>query len=178
MVYNRYALPFCKYLNDYFQSEHAHQYNIESNHYSYTALLGTTSIFILRKSSHLYCFLCNQYKNTPAYTPLLTERLWQFPQNGSNPNGNFQLSVAYLGPLATLTSHLERLTPLTPADPHRVGSKFTHSQIYYIKNENKSTLVQIAIFISCSPRLKKNILLQLVSDLDWWTMVQVKKQVK
>ena len=29
-------------------------------------------------------------------------------QNGSNPNGKFQHSVAYLGPLATITSHLER----------------------------------------------------------------------
>ena len=85
------------------------------------------------------------------------ESLAVSPQNGSNPNGNIQLSVAYLGPLATLTSHLERLTPLTPADPHRVGSKFTHSQITQVKNENKSTLVQIAISISCSPRLKKNI---------------------
>ena len=28
-------------------------------------------------------------------------------QNGSNPNGNFQISVAYLGPLANITSHLE-----------------------------------------------------------------------
>jgi hypothetical protein len=35
-------------------------------------------------------------------------------------------NLAYLGPLATLTSHLERLTPVAT---HRVGSKFTHSQI-------------------------------------------------
>ena len=38
-------------------------------------------------------------------------------QTGSNPNGNVQLAVAYLGPLAT---HLEGLTPLTPAICRRV----------------------------------------------------------
>ena len=29
-------------------------------------------------------------------------------QNGRNPNEQYQLYVAYLGPLATVTSHLER----------------------------------------------------------------------
>ena len=40
-----------------------------------------------------------------------------------NLNGIFQLSVAYMGPLATLSCHLEGLTPLTPVATHRVGSK-------------------------------------------------------
>ena len=31
-----------------------------------------------------------------------------------NLNGIFQLYVAYMGPLATLSCHLEELTPLTP----------------------------------------------------------------
>ena len=60
--------------------------------------------------------------------------------------------MAYLGPLATLTSHLEWLTPLTPLATHRVGSNFTHSQIYYTKKENKSTLPQIAIFLKLNQR--------------------------
>ena len=46
-------------------------------------------------------------------------------QNWTNQNGIFQLSVAYMGPLATLSYHLEGLTPLTPVATHRVGFKFT-----------------------------------------------------
>ena len=61
-------------------------------------------------------------------------------QNWTNQNGIFQLSVAYMGPLATLSCHLEGLTPLTPVATHRMGSKFTHIQIYYTKKENKSTM--------------------------------------
>ena len=37
---------------------------------------------------------------------------------------NFQLSVAYVGPLPTLSSHIKRQTPLTPIATPRVGSKF------------------------------------------------------
>ena len=47
-------------------------------------------------------------------------------QNRTSQNGNFQLFVAYMGPLATLSCHLEELTPLTPVAIHRVGFKFTH----------------------------------------------------
>ena len=35
------------------------------------------------------------------------------------------VSVAYMGPLGTLSCHLEGLTPLTPVATHRVGFKFT-----------------------------------------------------
>ena len=35
----------------------------------------------------------------------------------------------YIISVLASVSHLERLAPLTPADPHRVGSKFTNSQI-------------------------------------------------
>ena len=43
--------------------------------------------------------------------------------NGRNPNGNVQLSVAYLGPPPTLNSHQERLAPLTPVARVQIYSK-------------------------------------------------------
>ena len=46
-------------------------------------------------------------------------------QNWTKQNGIFQLSVAYMGPLATLSSHLEGLTPLRPV---------AKRQIYYTKS--------------------------------------------
>ena len=46
-------------------------------------------------------------------------------QNWTNQNGIFELSVAYMGPLATLSCHLEGLTPLTPVATHMAGFKFT-----------------------------------------------------
>ena len=42
-------------------------------------------------------------------------------QNSTNQNVIFQLSVAYLGPLATFSSHLEGLIPLTPVATHMPG---------------------------------------------------------
>ena len=64
------------------------------------------------------------------------------------------LTVTYLDPLPTLRSHVKELTPLIFVATHRnlLKSKFTTQN-----HEHKSTLAPIAIFISCSSKLKKNI---------------------
>ena len=43
--------------------------------------------------------------------------------NGRNPNGNVQLSVAYLGPIPTLNSHYQGLAPMTPVARVQIYSK-------------------------------------------------------
>ena len=107
----------------------------------------------------------------------LTERLWQYHPKWKQPKWKYSTFCSLAGITSYPYLHLRTIEPPDTPSPHRGGSKFIHSQIYYIKNENKSTLLQIEIFISCSPKLKKNILLLLVSDLDWWTMNGLGKKI-
>ena len=62
-------------------------------------------LFILIIIVQLLKFVCfSQTSISYQYLLKYITVLWQYLME-SNPNGNFQLSVAYLGSLATLTSH-------------------------------------------------------------------------
>ena len=52
-----------------------------------------------------------------------------------------ELSVAYMGPLAALSYHLEGLTPLTPVATHRLGFKFTQKANLLYKIMKKKVML-------------------------------------
>ena len=84
-------------------------------------------------------------------------------QNWTNQNGIFQLSVAYMGPLATLNCHLEGLTPLTPVATHRVGPNLPKGQIYKGKSWKKSYASTAPIFTKVTYKIK--MIIQSISRL-------------
>ena len=93
--------------------------------------------------SHM-CFKESCWFNLALLYPSNIEHsIWFLqPYNHTMWNGIFQLSVAYLGPLATYPYlPLRRIDPLHPRSYPQGGV-----QICYIKYENKSTLPQIANF--------------------------------